>query len=53
MLEKVLHALKSRIAAKLGAENMQISKRRRELDSEKVDVYRGGKLNVNRKTIRS
>lgn len=44
MLEKVLHALKSRIATKLGAEGaVPVSKRRRELDSEKVDVYRGGK----------
>lgn len=42
-LEKVLAALKPRISTKLGAENAPMSKKRREQDSEKVDVFRGGK----------
>ena len=44
VLEKVLNALKGRIAAKLGAESVRVSKKRREQDSEKVDVYRGGEI---------
>ena len=51
MLEKVLHALKTRISLKLGAESTNVSKRRRELDSEKVDVYRGGKFRLKSMTI--
>lgn len=48
VLERVLAALKPRIAQKLGAEQQGGSassnskKRRRELDSERVDVFRGG-----------
>lgn len=47
VLDKVLFALKPRIVTKLGAERgTNVSKRRRELDSEKVDVYRGGELGL-------
>ena len=47
VLDKVLFALKPRIVTKLGAERgTNVSKRRRELDSEKVDVYRGGRPSV-------
>ena len=44
ILEKVLNVLRTHIARKLGAENMNMSKQRREADSEKIDVFRGGGL---------
>jgi len=43
ILEKVLNVLRTHIARKLGAENMNMSKKRREADSEKIDVFRGGR----------
>lgn len=43
ILEKVLNVLRTHIATKLGAESGNLmSKKRREADSEKIDVYRGG-----------
>lgn len=42
ILEKVLNVLRTHISRKLGAESMNLSKKRREADSEKVDVFRGG-----------
>lgn len=42
ILERVIAALRTRIVAKLGAENTNVSKKRRQLDSERVDVFRGG-----------
>lgn len=44
ILEKVLNVLRTHIARKLGADNMNMSKKRREADSEKIDVFRGGGL---------
>lgn len=46
VLEKVLSALKGRIATKLGTETTHLSKKRREQDSEKVDVFRGGQARL-------
>jgi hypothetical protein len=43
ILEKVLSVLRTHIATKLGAESGNMSKKRREADSEKIDVFRGGK----------
>ena len=43
VLERVLSALKERIVIKLGAESDTLSKKKREQDSEKIDVYRGGR----------
>lgn len=48
ILEKVLNVLRTHIATKLGAEGgtaMNVSKKRREADSEKIDVFRGGEWN--------
>lgn len=47
ILERVLSALKPRIVQKLGAElGNTKNKKRREADSEKVDVFRGGECAV-------
>lgn len=44
ILERVLSALKPRIVQKLGAELSNTkNKKRKEADSEKVDVFRGGR----------
>ena len=43
ILEKVLNVLRTHIATKFGAESMHMSKKRREADSEKIEVFRGGK----------
>jgi hypothetical protein len=47
ILERVLSALKPPIVQKLGAElGNTKNKKRREADSEKVDVFRGGEREV-------
>lgn len=52
ILEKVLNVLRTHIATKLGAESGNtMSKKRREADSEKIDVFRGGKQTENSKIL--